>query len=277
MDEWKQTVAANLSALRKERHLTQLQLAEILHYSDKAVSKWERGESLPDLAVMKQLADLYEISLDDFLLTPEEREAKAALQQDEESRYTPETADTEPQHRIRKHNRLIIAGMAALLVWLIATLIFVILDAAVPELRYGPFLVLYAAPITAVVWLVFNSIWFHRRWNYVIISLLVWAILGSVFLTFFRIRPQIWKLFLIGVPAQLIIILWSRLRPVNSSAPRKQESPSSSKSRQETAGFFRIYGEFRLSCLFGGCLIALSQMLLLILVRAARRLSDRFY
>lgn len=225
MDEWKQTVAANLSALRKERHLTQLQLAEILHYSDKAVSKWERGESLPDLAVMKQLADLYEISLDDFLLTPEEREAKAALQQDEESRYTPETADTEPQHRIRKHNRLIIAGMAALLVWLIATLIFVILDAAVPELRYGPFLFLYAAPITAVVWLVFNSIWFNRRWNYVIISLLVWAILGSVFLTFFRIRPQIWKLFLIGVPAQLIIILWSRLRPVNSSAPRKQESP----------------------------------------------------
>lgn len=225
MDEWKQTVAANLSALRKERHLTQLQLAEILHYSDKAVSKWERGESLPDLAVMKQLADLYEISLDDFLLTPEEREAKAALQQEEESRYTPETADTEPQHRIRKHNRLIIAGMAALLVWLIATLIFVILDAAVPELRYGPFLFLYAAPITAVVWLVFNSIWFNRRWNYVIISLLVWAILGSVFLTFFRIRPQIWKLFLIGVPAQLIIILWSRLRPVNSSAPRKQESP----------------------------------------------------
>ena len=225
MDEWKQTVAANLSALRKERHLTQLQLAEILHYSDKAVSKWERGESLPELAVMKQLADLYEISLDDFLLTPEEREAKAALQQDEESRYTPETADTEPQHRIRKHNRLIIAGMAALLVWLIATLIFVILDAAVPGLRYGPFLFLYAAPITAVVWLVFNSIWFNRRWNYVIISLLVWAILGSVFLTFFRIRPQIWKLFLIGVPAQLIIILWSRLRPVNSSAPRKQESP----------------------------------------------------
>ena len=59
MDHWKQIVAANLSALRKEKGLTQVQLAEQLHYSDKAVSKWERGESLPDLAVMKQLADFY--------------------------------------------------------------------------------------------------------------------------------------------------------------------------------------------------------------------------
>lgn len=218
MDEWKQTVAANLSALRRARHLTQLQLAEILHYSDKAVSKWERGESLPDLAVMKQLADLYEVRLDDFLLTAEEREEKAA----KEAETVPapqEPVAPEPSHRIRKHNRLIIAGMAAMLVWLIATLIFVILDTVVPELKYGSFLFLYAAPITAIVCLVFNSIWFNRRWNYVIISLLVWSVLGSVFLTFFKYRPQIWKLFLIGIPAQLIIILWSRLRPTENPVP----------------------------------------------------------
>ncbi|MBR5405260.1 MAG: helix-turn-helix domain-containing protein [Oscillospiraceae bacterium] len=216
MDEWKQTVAANLSALRKSHHLTQLQLADILHYSDKAVSKWERGESLPDLAVMKQLADLYGVSLDDFLMTEEARAARAE-QQEALPAPVPETA--EPMHRIRTQNRLIIAGMAALLVWLIATLIFVILDTVVPELRYGPFLFLYAAPITAVVCLVFNSIWFNRRWNYVIISLLVWTILGSVFLTF--IHRHIWKLFLIGIPAQLIIILWSRLRPTGQGPAAK--------------------------------------------------------
>ena len=224
MDEWKQTVAANLSSLRKSHHLTQLQLAEILHYSDKAVSKWERGESLPDLAVMKQLADLYEVSLDDFLLTEEER-AEQAKQIPEAVTAPAEPLRADMHNPVRTHNRLIIAGMAALLVWLIATLIFVILDTVVPELRYGPFLFLYAAPITAVVCLVFNSIWFNRRWNYVIISLLVWTILGSVFLTF--IHHHIWKLFLIGIPAQLIIILWSRLRPVGSAAP--QEYPASQK------------------------------------------------
>ena len=218
VEEWKQTVAQNLSDLRKEKHLTQLQLAELLHYSDKAVSKWERGESLPDLAVMKQLADLYGITLDDFLLTPSERQAKAEMAAADEAPDTSEeTAAAADRPAVQKHNRLIIAAMAALLVWLIATLIFVILDTFVPQLRYGAFLFLYAAPITAIVCLVFNSIWFNPRWNYVIISVLVWSVLGSIFLTFYQ--HHVWKLFLIGIPAQLIILLWSRLRPGTPKPP----------------------------------------------------------
>ena len=224
MDDWKQLVAANLTALRKEHKLTQLQLAEQLHYSDKAVSKWERGESLPDLAVMKQLADFYGILIDDFLLPPEQlashRSVKtvqaiepADVSGEGDQEPLPD-ADSVPQKRglsQKKKNRLIIVGMAALLVWLIATMIFVVLDALLPDLRYGPFLFLYAAPITAVVCLVFNSIWFDPRWNYAIISVLVWSVLAAVFLTFYKYH--IWKLFLIGIPAQLIILLWSRLRP----------------------------------------------------------------
>ena len=216
MDEWKQTVAANLSAMRKEQGLTQMQLAEQLHYSDKAVSKWERGESLPDLAVMKQLADFYGVTIDDFMLTPEQRAEKQAAalpEHDLSETLPPEEADGEPNRKRRNMNRLIIAGMAAMLVWLIATMIFVILDAVVPELEYASFLFIYAAPVTAIVVLVFNSIWFNPRWNYAIISFLVWSVLAAVFLTFYLSDILIWKLFLVGIPAQLIIILWSRLRP----------------------------------------------------------------
>ena len=208
MEEWKQTVAANLTALRKSHHLTQLQLAEMLHYSDKAVSKWERGESLPDLAVMKQLADFYGITLDDFLLSEEARAAKQnSLPQEQTAGEEPQNPDALPR---KKHNRLIIAGMAMLLVWLIASLIFVVLDAAVPDLEYGKFLFIYAAPVTAIVCLVFNSIWFNPRWNYAIISVLVWSILLAIYLTLIEYR--IWKIFFIGIPAQIIIVLWSRLR-----------------------------------------------------------------
>ncbi|HBI85604.1 MAG TPA: hypothetical protein DDX71_04865 [Ruminococcus sp.] len=236
MDDWKQLVAANLTILRKEHKLTQLQLAEQLHYSDKAVSKWERGESLPDLAVMKQLADFYGILIDDFLLPPEELASRrsvviqpeASVQQAEvpadalaEQNDEPAAAPQKQGLSQKKKNRLIIVGMAALLVWLIATMIFVVLDAVLPELRYGPFLFLYAAPITAVVCLVFNSIWFDPRWNYAIISVLVWTVLLAIFLTFYQYH--IWKLFLIGIPAQLIILLWSRLRPSNVQNPPAQE------------------------------------------------------
>ena len=226
MEDWKHIAAANLSALRKEKGLTQIQLAEQLHYSDKAVSKWERGESLPDLSVMKQLADFYGITIDDFLLTPEQRAEKqhaaapvppAGPEASEEAALSAEAETTDnPQQPDGKRtmiNRFLIAGMAALLVWLIASLIFVVLDAAVPELEYTSFLFIYAAPVTAIVLLVFNSIWFNPRWNYTIISFLVWSTLLALFLTFCLIGIWIWKLFLVGIPAQLIIILWSRLRP----------------------------------------------------------------
>ena len=219
MEDWKRVVAANLSALRKENGLTQLQLAEQLHYSDKAVSKWERGESLPDLAVMKQLADFYGITLDDFMLTPEQRSEQAERTAEPEPEPLPTSdAPDEPQLlRRRKTNRLIIAGMAAMLVWLIASMIFVILDTILPELEYAPFLFIYAAPVTAIVVLVFNSIWFNPRWNYAIISFLVWSTLAALFFTFLMLNGiRIWKLFLIGIPAQLIILLWSRLRPTRT-------------------------------------------------------------
>ena len=51
-NELKKIVTENLIYYRKINKLTQLQLAEKLNYSDKAISKWERGESLPDLYIL---------------------------------------------------------------------------------------------------------------------------------------------------------------------------------------------------------------------------------
>lgn len=228
MDDWKHIVAANLVRLRKANAMTQLQLAERLHYSDKAVSKWERGESLPDLAVMKQLADFYGIRIDDFLKendAPAEEPAAAEILPDipaqEPQEELPDSTEPSVAARLQKRNRFLITGMAALLVWLVASMIFVVLDAVLPELKYTSFLFIYAAPITAVVALVFNSVWFNRRWNFVIISLLIWSVLGALFVTFYQYK--IWKLFLIGIPAQLIVLLWSRLRPVREQDTQRQD------------------------------------------------------
>ena len=55
----KQTIAKNITALRQSHKMTQIELAEKLNYSDKAVSKWERGESIPDVIVLKSISDLF--------------------------------------------------------------------------------------------------------------------------------------------------------------------------------------------------------------------------
>ena len=67
MEGLEQIVAQNLTELRKAQKWTQAELAEKLNYSDKSVSKWERGDALPDLKVLKQMADLFEVTLDYFV------------------------------------------------------------------------------------------------------------------------------------------------------------------------------------------------------------------
>ena len=66
MEDMKTIIAKNIIRLRKNANLTQAELAEKLSYTDKAVSKWERGESIPDVIVMKQLADLFQVRVDDL-------------------------------------------------------------------------------------------------------------------------------------------------------------------------------------------------------------------
>jgi transcriptional regulator with XRE-family HTH domain len=67
MEDYKRIIANNITELRKAVPLTQAELAEKLNYSDKAVSKWERGESIPDVIVLKQIAELFGVTVDYLL------------------------------------------------------------------------------------------------------------------------------------------------------------------------------------------------------------------
>ena len=62
--DMKRVIAKNMTELRLAKGMTQLQVAERLNYSDKAVSKWERAESIPDICILKEIADLYGVTLD---------------------------------------------------------------------------------------------------------------------------------------------------------------------------------------------------------------------
>lgn len=191
MQDLKSVIAKNIADLRRASSMTQIELATRLNYSDKAVSKWERGESIPDVTVLKEIAELFGVKVD-YLLT--EEHSSAAPEE-----LTP----------TKRRNRLIISLLSISLVWLIATFIFVCTGIALPG-HAGLWLVfVYALPVTAIVALVFNSMWGVRRRNFLIITALVWSILLSAYLT--HPAGLMWMVFLLGIPAQLIIVLWSRL------------------------------------------------------------------
>ena len=69
-EKLKYQIGTNIAAYRKKAGLTQAGLAEKLNYSDKAVSKWERGESIPDVLTLMQLAEQFDITVQDLLDDP---------------------------------------------------------------------------------------------------------------------------------------------------------------------------------------------------------------
>ena len=196
MNDIKSIIAKNISSLRQKKGLTQLELAERLNYSDKAVSKWEIADSMPDISVLVELADLFEVPLD-YLVRAEHPEG--------------EPLPTEkPAYTYRKG---IISAVSVLLVWFIAVLFFV-LTVLFMKGTYNQWLFfIYAIPVSMIVWLVFNTIWFNPRFNYVIISVLMWTVILSIHLTVLTtLGMNIWLVYLLGIPGQLIIILWSVIK-----------------------------------------------------------------
>lgn len=74
----KEILARNISFFRKKLGISQTELAKRLQYSNKNISKWELGETTPDIFTLKKLAEIFGVSVD-TLLTPITPETKTAI------------------------------------------------------------------------------------------------------------------------------------------------------------------------------------------------------
>lgn len=194
MTDLKEIIAANLTRLRQQAGLTQLQLADMLNYSDKAVSKWERGESVPDLRVLIQLAEIYHITLDDIVKEQPEKVVKPKLNLE------------------KKH--LLITMLSVGLVWVVATGIFMILY-YISSVRSHAYLTFVVAPfVSAVVLVVFSSIWGRRITTMLAASAVIWsiALIVHVFVALFAQGVPIWPFYTVAVGVQILVIGWFVLR-----------------------------------------------------------------
>ena len=177
-------VATNIATLRQSRRMTQLELGEALNYSDKAISKWERAEAVPDAFVLSDLARMFGVTVD-WLLTPHEGEPLPPL---------PETD--------RRHRHSVIAMLSFFGVWTVATVAFVVLA------MLGLFvwqIYIYALPASLTVLLVLNSCWGKRATTFLLIAALVASCLLTVYVAL--LPRNAWELFLLAAPAELCVLL----------------------------------------------------------------------
>jgi len=194
-------IGKNLLKLRKDKKLTQLEVAEKFNYSDKSISKWEKGESLPSVEVLCELAQFYGVTLDN--LTSENQNL---LEIDSKKS---EKKKKEPTPRMFS-SRFVITLLSVGAVWLLATILFVSLKLCLNVNYFMSFM--WAGVLSCIVLIVFNSIWGRMRYLFPILTIMLWLLLASLHLQiYFSTHINSWPIYFLGIPLQVLIVLWGVL------------------------------------------------------------------
>ena len=181
----RKTVAKNIADYRKAHHDTQLDLATKLNYSDKSVSKWERGESLPDVYILSQIADLYGVSVSALI------------------------GEIQPPKESKPHYHMFILLLSLALTMAVATLLFsMFMICKVPYPAWMFFV--YALPVCSIICIVFMSLWWGILWQGVSVSALIWTLGLSLYLSFELENVSL--IFLVCAALQVLTVLWEVFR-----------------------------------------------------------------
>ena len=195
MQDVKVVFAQNLISLRKQMKLTQIELAEKINYSDKAVSKWERGESIPDVTVLITIASLFGVTLD-FLVT-EHAEPEVVAEQ------------TSYAKAVKKRNRLLVAAITFFAIAALETVVFATLQSVFGTLGENLlYCYVYPIPAAAIVAIVFTSLWARPSLRFWSVTLLIVSLILDAFLIPLQVAGAcIPWVFLIIIPAELVTML----------------------------------------------------------------------
>ena len=185
LSELKLISASNIINLRTSQNMTQAELGAKLNYSDKTISKWERGEAIPDAYVLTQLAEMFGVSVD-YLLTTHDKWETPADEADEPG----------PSYSVG-----VIMALAVLGVMTCALTVFVTLW-MLDIIEWRVFLVGLSAAI--LTYLVLDCVFKHGRHLPYNLSAFV---LSLFVLAFFFLPPWRWQIFLLAVPALALVWL----------------------------------------------------------------------
>ncbi|MFA6620055.1 MAG: helix-turn-helix transcriptional regulator [Bacilli bacterium] len=197
MAELNEIVANNLATLRKNRHLTQQELAEQIGYSDKSISKWELGKAVPTVDILKELADFYGVTIDALTTEGTSEEKVAQIAQNK-----------------NKNNQIIITSMAACFVWFTMTAIYVNAVIQKKDLSVVWIVFVWAVPITFfVIAVCARFFWKKCLTLWICSSLFVWTLFFAVFLQYLVVAHEnLWFIFMAAIPIQVMIILFGKLK-----------------------------------------------------------------
>ena len=190
----KEIIGKNIQKLRLESKMTQFELAERLNYSDKTISKWERGESSPEPETMLELSKLFNVKIDYFYYLEHQKQY------------------VKPSNTMRVRD-LLFTILISVTFFTISTAIF-LLGCFIKIENAATFWIafVYAVPLTsAVVYIYFRRL--NNRLGMIIsASTGMWSLLAAIFLQMYLVNINFWMIFLIGVPLEAALIIYRFMR-----------------------------------------------------------------
>lgn len=199
--ELSRITAKNITELRRRFQMTQLELGNAIDYSDKAVSKWERGEAVPDAYVLLRLAKLFGVSVDYLLHDHSGQELPSA----------------------KRTNHVTISVLAVSAVWTLFAVAYISV-LLVTALSYWLFFV-YAAVVSFLLLTIFNTLWGNKRFNMLFIGLFVASLIAMVYCLLLPLG-NLWQILILIIPSEFIVICCFKLKkslPVDAVGTKKEE------------------------------------------------------
>ena len=183
MEDLREIIPNNIVSLRKKQGLTQIDLAKKINYSDKAVSRWEKGEVLPDIETLQSLCKIFNVSIS--YMFEEHFETKA-----------------EKKVGLTK-NEILMQSLSVLIIWTIATIFFVYREITYNDVMWELFI--WAVPVTSTYVLYINRKAKNKLINLIFSTVFTWSLLTCVYFQFLELNA--WLIYIIGVPVQAAIIV----------------------------------------------------------------------
>ncbi len=201
LSELKLISASNIIRLRTQAGFTQAELGEKLNYSDKTISKWERGEAIPDAYVLTQMAEIFGVTVDYLLSAHDAWENPNEVEDQEQG--------------ISRYSANVIIAIAVLGVWTMALSVFVLLW-LLGYIVWQSFVV--ALPVSILTYMVLICV-FNRRSH---LQFVIAAFVLSMFVLLYFVLPlqKPWQLFLIAIPAIILVFLSCNIRRRPGKRPK---------------------------------------------------------
>ena len=184
MENIREIISQNITHLRKEKNLTQVELAKKINFSDKAISRWEKGEVVPDIETIYALSEIFEVPVSAILEKKETTEDKS-----------------KKKNNIKQN--ILAQIFLSCEIWLILCVIYTYINITTETSLWQIFV--WGVPATSLLLGLFNIKNKNNISSFVCGTVLVWSLITCIYLHLLYSNP--WYIFFIGLPLQGLLIV----------------------------------------------------------------------